>query len=294
MSLPFLKMQALGNDFIVVDDLGKSSALFKSLTDERAKKICDRRLGIGADQILWLRSDETQNYPADEKNDHKNHEIDCEMLILNADGSRAETCGNGLRAVGLYLHRHGPVPWRTEYRVRTAAGLNILKIGSGEVTVDMGVPKVSGELERVEVSGLKALGLDPDSCSYSFRRIDVGNPHAVIFVPDVSKIALDAVGPKIEHHSLFPKRTNVEFVEIVSRTHIRIRVWERGAGATLACGSGACAAAIAAIFDRKVDSSLTVSLPGGDLKLSWDGKSGSSVFQTGPASEMFRGELVFD
>lgn len=269
MSLPFLKMQALGNDFVVIDDLGKSPALFRTLTEERVRKICDRRLGVGADQILWLRHQEG---------------ADAEMLVLNADGSRAETCGNGLRAVGLYLHRYGPSPWRTEYRVMTGAGLAVLKIGFNEVSVDVGAPKVSSEAESVEALGEK----------FSFRRVDVGNPHAVIFVPDVARVALESIGPKIEHHSLFPKRTNVEFVEVLSRTHIRVRVWERGAGVTLACGSGACAAAAAAMVENRVDSNLTVSLPGGDLKIAWDGKKDSSLIQTGPASEVFWGEWASD
>lgn len=290
MSLPFLKMQALGNDFILVDDLSKSSNLFHTLTEESVKRICHRRLGVGADQILWLRAIESRS----EVQAHERGPFDCEMLILNADGTRAETCGNGLRAVGLYLHRYGPTPWRTEYRVLTAAGPAVLKVGFNEVTVDMGIPKVSPKLESIELQGLRSYGLETDKLQYSFRRVDMGNPHAVIFVPDLSKIALRVVGPLIEKSTLFPNRTNVEFVEAISRDHLKTLVWERGAGATLACGSGACAVAAAARFESRTETAVRVSLPGGDLKLEWDGKNTSSILQTGPAIEVFRGELVLN
>lgn len=270
MALPFLKMQATGNDLIIIDDLAKPATTFHTATPEVARKICDRRFGIGADQILWLRE------PSNEK-------ADAEMVILNSDGSTAEMCGNGLRAVGVYLHRHGTKPYQPSYTIQTMAGLQTVEVRSTEIAVDMGVPELSKKAESITAQGQ----------SFEFTRVAFGNPHAVIFVDDVAKIDLEKTGSEIENHSLFPKKTNVEFVQVIDPHTVRARIWERGAGATLACGSGACAAAVVAMERGKVKSPVKVELPGGVLTISWEGQ-GQSVVKAGPAQEVFKGELVID
>ena len=265
MALPFLKMQGLGNDVIVIDDLGKPSSTFNSVTAEFARKICDRRYGIGADQLLWLRDAESKD-------------ADVRMEVLNSDGSVAEMCGNGVRAVGHYLHRYGLRPHQANYVVETLAGLKPVEVRASAIAVHMGVPEVS-QSESLAINGT----------NYDFLPVNMGNPHAVIFVSDVKSVALETVGPLIERHSRFPARTNVEFVQVLSDHEIQVRIWERGAGATLACGTGACAAAVAAFAQGKIKGVVQVKLPGGDLKINWDGP-GKSVVMEGPAQEVFRGE----
>lgn len=270
MALPFIKMQATGNDLIIIDDLAKPVTTFHTATPEVAKKICDRRFGIGADQILWLREPSQEN-------------ADAEMVILNSDGSTAEMCGNGLRAVGIYLHRHGTKPYQPTYTIQTAAGLQTVEVRATEIAVNMGVPELAAKSESLTAQGK----------TFEFTRVSFGNPHAVMFVDDLSKIDLPVIGPEIEKHALFPKKTNVEFVQVIDPHTIRAKIWERGAGATLACGSGACASAVVALERGKVKSPVKVELPGGVLTISWDGK-GKPVTKAGAAQEVFRGELVID
>ena len=174
MALPFLKMQGLGNDVIVIDDLGKPSSTFNSVTAEFARKICDRRYGIGADQLLWLR-------------DAVSKDADARMEVLNSDGSIAEMCGNGVRAVGHYLHRYGLRPHQAHYVVETLAGLKQVEVRASAIAVQMGIPEV-GSSETIAISGT----------NYEFLPINIGNPHAVIFVPDVKTVALETIGPMIE------------------------------------------------------------------------------------------------
>lgn len=270
MALPFIKMQATGNDLVIIDDLAKPVTTFHTATPEVARKICDRRFGIGADQILWLREPSQKG-------------ADAEMVILNSDGSTAEMCGNGLRAVGIYLHRYGTKQYQPSYTIQTEAGLQKVEVRSTDIAVHMGVPEVSPQVEKISVEGK----------SFDFTRVAFGNPHAVIMVDDLSKIDLHQLGPKIEISSLFPKKTNVEFVQVLGPHKIEAKIWERGAGATLACGSGACAAAVIALSTGKVKSPVDVVLPGGTLSIAWEGK-GKPVIKAGPAQEVFRGELMID
>ena len=285
LKLPFVKMQGLGNDFIVIDDIGKVQAIGRrpEVTPELARKICDRRFGVGADQVLWLR-------PAHSR------EMDARMEILNADGSIAEMCGNGIRAIGLYLAKHGPIPNRVIYSIETLAGIKTVQIHGDEVTVDMGAPKLAGGFEST-VSGpgsnvWRGPGekLEVAGRVLEFFEVDMGNPHAVVFVEDVAAVALEEIGPKFEVHSRFPARTNVEFVQVLGPDQIRVRVWERGAGVTLACGTGACASAVAALATGRVQGEVKVDLPGGQLKIVWPGPA-QSVVMAGPAAEVFRGEF---
>lgn len=271
-SIPFVKMQGLGNDFVVIDDETRLSAELLPLTSEIARKICDRRFGVGADQILWLRAPKNKD------------QADVRMEILNADGSTAEMCGNGIRAVALYLQDRHSKKRQDSYRVETLAGvLEVVIQKSGEVAVDMGVPSFGAAGEEIEALGRK----------FGFIEVNVGNPHAVIFVDDVLQVPLESWGPALESHPRFPKRTNVEFVQILSPREIRVRVWERGAGVTLACGTGACASAVAALFVKSLESPLRVHLPGGALSIHWAGP-GKRIQMVGPAKEVFRGEYHWD
>jgi diaminopimelate epimerase len=271
--IPFTKMHGLGNDFIVLDEFDSRVPpdFFKP---ERARFWCDRRLGVGADQILVI------GRPS------RTHAIDqgaqARMDIWNADGSTAEMCGNGIRAVALYLHDHAPMELRgrPSYKIETGAGVLEVSVHGRAVRVDMGAPRLladAPEALRLESEGIE------------FWEVNMGNPHAVIFVPDVSKVDLEKLGPQIEKHARFPKRTNVEFVQVVSKDEILVRVWERGAGVTLACGTGACASAVAAIHSRQTGHVVRVRLPGGVLELAWDGSRKDSVWMTGPAVEVYQG-----
>lgn len=271
-------MHGLGNDFVVIDDLDAVRVGPTPFNAELAIKICDRRLGVGADQILWLKP------PQDPS-------ADVRMEILNSDGSIAEMCGNGIRAVALYYDQKLGGARKCSYRVETLAGLKTVEIQKGaeaslsQVTVDMGPPQLgfSGNLgEELEIQG-KVL---------RFYEVSMGNPHAVIFVKDFSHLAIQEFGPLIEMHPRFPKRTNVEFVRVTGKNQITVKVWERGAGLTLACGTGACASAVAALAIGQVSGEVQVDLPGGCLEISWEGQ-GQSVYMTGPAVEVFRGEILF-
>jgi diaminopimelate epimerase len=268
--IPFIKMQGLGNDFVVIDDLGRPPGLAHAVDAGLARRICDRRFGVGADQVLWIRNPQARG-------------ADARMEILNADGSTAEMCGNGIRAVALHLFRNGPAPGRARYAIETLAGLLAVEVHGDRVRVDMGVPRVgpaAGETLAVDGRTLR------------FVEVNVGNPHAVFFVDDVAAVALERLGPLVENHARFaPARTNVEFVEVTGRGSIRVRVWERGAGVTLACGTGACASAVAALATGRAHGRLTVGLPGGDLLIGWEGE-GKPVLMEGPAEEVFRGEFA--
>ena len=277
MSIPFVKMQGLGNDFVVIDDLGKPWGFCQKIGAEQARAICDRRYGIGADQLLWLKS------PQDPR-------AQARMEVFNADGSMAEMCGNGIRAVGIYLNRLGPShdgASGSRYLIETLIGIFPVVVEGAWVSVEMGLPQLGPGFESEgEVLRLSdGLGVQ----AFRFFEVNMGNPHAVIFSDGpVDQVALEKWGPQIENHSRFVNRTNVEWVEILGPSSIRVRVWERGAGVTLACGTGACAAAVAAIQTGRVNSPVSVTLPGGTLEVSWS--FGSSVVMKGPAELVFRGE----
>jgi diaminopimelate epimerase len=269
-TLSFTKMQGLGNDFIVLDDLEFPPATSGQISSRLAQKLCDRRFGIGADQILWLKKAQSS-------------ENDFRMEILNADGSQAEMCGNGIRAVALYRHS-SQKKQSQEYRIETLGGVKLARVQGSLVSVDMGIPSLGkgfeNQGEEIEVLGKKL----------RFYEVDVGNPHAVIFVDQVESFPVEQFGPEIEKHPRFPERTNVEFVELINPHSIRVRVWERGAGITLACGTGACAAVVASLQTKKTLNPVQVSLPGGELQIQWRGEK-SSIMMEGPALEVFRGQL---
>ncbi|MFZ9595899.1 MAG: diaminopimelate epimerase [Bdellovibrionia bacterium] len=268
--IEFTKMQGLGNDFIVIDEL-RSTFLDRLWVDGSfAQRICDRRFGVGADQILWLKQPHGKG-------------PDARMEILNADGSQAEMCGNGIRAVAIYLNRHH-FQDRLQFEIETLAGLKLVQLRGQKVTVDMGAPTLGGGFPQGE--SLEVMGQ-----SLTFFEVNMGNPHAVFFEgPNLSALRLEELGPQIETHLRFPNRTNVEWVTVENSHRISVRVWERGAGITLACGTGACAAAVAALATARVKTPLEVVLPGGTLQIHWQGGS-SSVQMEGPAQEVFRGQF---
>jgi diaminopimelate epimerase len=284
-TLPFVKMQGLGNDFIVIDGLSvtrpKLLEQIKLLKPEFARRICDRRFGIGADQILWIRPPKSKKAMA-------------RMEVINADGSIAEMCGNGIRAVALYLDElkakkaSGRAARAKIYSIETLAGILSVEVSGEQVRVDMGCPKFGSSTESAW-NGPENLQIDGKSIS--FYEVSMGNPHAVILVENLASYPVEREGGLIEMHPRFPKRTNVEFVQVVNRGKVIVKVWERGAGLTLACGTGACASAVAAIAARKVKNSVEVHLPGGPLLIEWSGDPRHSVFMTGPAQEVFRGAI---
>ena len=257
--LRFTKMQGIGNDYVYVNG-------FEERVDnpgELAKRISDRHFGVGSDGLVLILPSGV---------------ADLRMRMFNADGSEAEMCGNATRCVGKYARDHGIVN-KDVIRLETAAGIKIIRLlfEAGEVrgaTVDMGEPVLAPDLIPVVLAPVTA--------------VSMGNPHAVVFMQGIDDLDLPKLGPLFEHHPIFPKRTNTEFVEVISSTKIKMRVWERGAGETLACGTGACAAAVASVLNGHTGRSLDVELKGGVLHIDWD-KSDDHVYMTGGAVAVFDG-----
>jgi diaminopimelate epimerase len=267
-------MQGLGNDFVVLD----ATACEISLSAPQLRRIADRHFGIGCDQILQVEA-------------RRQADTDFYYRIFNADGGEVEQCGNGARCFVRYVHERG-LTAKTEIRVGTKSGVIVPRLESdGQVTVNMGVPEF--EPARVPFEALER------SLTYELlidgRRLEVsvlslGNPHAIQLVPDVERAPVATDGPLIEGHPRFPQGVNAGFMQVIGRQHIRLRVYERGAGETLACGTGACAAVIAARARGLLDERVTVSTRGGDLGISWAG-DGEPVMMTGPAVTVFEGEI---
>ena len=263
----FTKMQGLGNDYVYVDcTQGAPEDL-----PELARRISDRHFGVGSDGLICI-------FPS-EKTDFR-------MRMFNADGSEGEMCGNGIRCVGKFVYDHGLTD-QTTVRVETLAGVKILRlqVERGQVvsaTVDMGLP-VPQEPRTLQIMGRP----------YQARPVSMGNPHAVVFLDQIDALDLPAIGPAFENHPSFPNRTNTEFVEVLDDTHLKMRVWERGSGETLACGTGACATLVAAALAGKAGRKATIHLLGGDLSVAWSEEDGH-VYMTGPAVTVFEGEWPED
>ena len=263
MRLPFIKMHGLGNDFVVLD--GRTSAL-PALTPGFVAALADRRTGIGCDQVVVLEPSATAALKA---------------RFFNQDGGAVESCGNASRAIGLLVGERAVV--------ETLGGpIEVAPSDSG-ISVDMGEPRF--EWDQIPL----AYPMDTHHMPLAWETLDqptavnVGNPHVIFFVEDCAAVELDRLGPEIEHDAVFPARINVNVATITDRSHIRLRVWERGAGETRACGTGACATAIGAMRRGLVDRKVTVSLPGGDLQIEWT--EAGRILMTGPAIESFRGEF---
>ena len=263
MRTAFIKMHGLGNDFVVLD--GRVDAL-PPMTASLAAALANRHTGIGCDQLILLESSDAADF---------------RMRIFNPDGGEVEACGNATRAVGLLYGRSA--------KIETLGGLLTANPADGGIAVDMAEPRF--EWDAIPL----AYAMDTHTLPLAWEALEnptavnVGNPHVIFFVPDCAAVELDRLGPEIEHDPLFPARINVNVATVLDRSHIRLRVWERGAGETRACGTGACATAIGAMRRGLVERRVTVSLPGGDLQIEWT--EGGRILMTGPATESFRGDF---
>ncbi len=275
MRLGFTKMHGLGNDFILIDTLKHpfvNELSYKELS-ELSYRLCRRRFGIGADQLLLLCPSERASF---------------RMRIFNADGSEVQMCGNGIRCLARYIWDKG-LSDSSPLDIDTLAGIIRPERKGDLVRVNMGEPVFRPEEIPVKSDKVEDLELSTSEGVFKINCLSMGNPHAVILVDDVDKIAVSAIGPVIENHPLFPERTNVEFVQVMNRREIRMRVWERGAGETLSCGTGASASAVITIKKGLTDNMVNVHLLGGDLIIEWE--STRSVFMTGPAETVFEGTI---
>ena len=275
--MKFTKMQGIGNDYVYVNCLQETV----ENPSELAKKISDRHYGVGSDGLIMIN-------PSDK--------ADFEMEMYNADGSRGDMCGNGIRCVAKYVYDYGLTD-KTSISVETLAGIKYLDltVEDGKVVlvkVDMGKPMLRPE--EVPVVSEKEEVIDEpitvDGQEYRMTCVSMGNPHAVVFIDqDVKEFPLETVGVKFENHERFPKRVNTEFVNVLDRHTAQMRVWERGSGETLACGTGACAVAVACALNGLTEDEVTVKLLGGDLQIKWD-REKNTVYMTGPAEVVFDGE----
>ena len=274
MRLKFTKMHGLGNDFVVLDALARPI----TLSSTQVARIADRHFGVGCDQVLLV---EPPRLP----------DTDFYYRIFNADGGEVEQCGNGARCFARYVHDRG-LTAKPEIRVGTAAGVIVPRLQpDGRVTVDMGVPDFEPARVPFDAPARAACyPLELDGRRVEVSALSMGNPHAVQIVADVERAPVALEGPLIEHHPRFPQRVNAGYLQIVSRRRVLLRVWERGAGETLACGTGACAAVAAGVTRGLLDGEVSVATRGGDLGISWAGE-GAPVMMTGPAASVFEGEI---
>jgi diaminopimelate epimerase len=285
MDLTFTKMHGLGNDFVVIDDLDDQI----EFEPEAVAWLCDRHFGIGGDGLILVR-------PATAEG------AEVFMLYYNADGTTAEMCGNGVRCLAKYAVEHGMTEGET-LNVQTLGGIRAVEVavdteGRMEAaTVDMGEPRLAAEsipttLGATEAEAVVSAELRTLHGTFQVTCVNMGNPHAVIWVDDVDEAPVATVGPAIETNPAFPDKTNVEFAQVTDDGAIRLRVWERGVGETLACGTGACAALVAASLAGLVDRDAVIDLPGGELVVRW--AEDGHVYMTGPAEEVFTGVIALD
>lgn len=278
--MKFTKMHGIGNDFVVVEALGEP--LEESRLHDLSRKLNDRKFGIGGDGLLLVLPSKIADF---------------KMRMLNPDGSEAEMCGSGIRCFAKYVHDRKLVS-EPQVKVETLAGVKVLKMqlrgGKVEsVRVDMGAPQLlrseipmrGDDNGRVIAERLKVEGQ-----TFEITAVSMGNPHVIIFEDNVANFAVAKWGPLIENHKSFPQRTNVHFVQVCNNGEIIVRTWERGAGETLACGTGACACAVACVLNNKTGRTITVNMPGGELRIEWLGDN--RVMMTGPAEEVFEGEIT--
>lgn len=275
--MKFTKMQGLGNDYVYVNCFEEKIENPPAV----ARYVSDRHFGIGSDGLIMINPSEVADF---------------EMEMYNADGSRGEMCGNGIRCVAKYVYDYGLTD-KTQISVETLGGIKYLDltVEDGKVVlvkVDMGKPELKSGLIPIISENEKVIDepIEVDGQVYHMTGVSMGNPHTVIYVDDVKNLDLEKIGPKFENHERFPKRINTEFVHCIDRNTVEMRVWERGSGETLACGTGACAVAVASILNNLTDTRVTVKLLGGDLQIEWDQKK-NHVFMTGPAKVVFDGVI---
>lgn len=277
--LHFTKMTGLGNDYIYINCMENN---LKNIP-ELAKKLSDRHFGIGADGLILI------DKPDNDKSDFK-------MRVFNSDGSEAEMCGNGIRCAAKFIHDNGLCE-DDKIAIQTLAGVKRVKLIEGtpgeynEAIVDMGEPifQDNNIPYNIYEAFNKDLDLDVNGEKMRFTVVSMGNPHAITFVEDLDKIDIEKMGSAVENNPIFPNRTNVEFVQIIDKNNIKVRVWERGVGETFACGTGACAAMVASGLNGYTDESVTVGLKGGELKVEW-GKD-NHIYMQGPATTVYEGKI---
>lgn len=275
MNLSFTKMQGLGNDFVLIDARERPFAL----NTAQLQRLADRRLGVGCDQILVIEP------PQDPR-------ARIRYRVFNADGSTAEHCGNGVRCVALYLQQAGVFAGGELMVEINGRSLPLVLEAQGLVRVDMGVPGFEPAAIPLVVTGRQSVyQVELDGTDYAFGAVSMGNPHAILRVADVAAAPVAEVGAALQNHSLFPQRVNVGFMQILDRGHIRLRVFERGAGETPACGTGACAAVAVGRLWRHLDAAVEVELVGGTLHIDWSGSPQESLWMTGPAVRVFEGNI---
>lgn len=273
----FTKMQGLGNDYVYVNGFEEKIAN----PSEMAVKMSNRNFGVGSDGLILINPSE---------------KADFEMEMYNADGSRGEMCGNGIRCVGKYVYDYG-LTEKTQISVETLGGIKYLDltVKEGKVTqvrVDMGTPILTSEKVPVVAEEENAVDIPilVEGKEYRMTCVSMGNPHAVVFMEDIESLEIEKIGPKFENHERFPNRVNTEFVKVLDQKTASMRVWERGSGETLACGTGACAVAVACILGGYTENKVTVKLLGGDLLIEWD-RDQNKIYMTGPAEVVFDGEI---
>jgi len=279
-TVKFTKMHGIGNDFVVVNCLTES--LPEERLEEISRKVNHRKFGIGGDGLILVLPSKVADF---------------RMRMFNPDGSEAEMCGNGIRCFAKYVYDRQLIP-DTQVKVETLAGVKMLKLltrgGKVEaVRVDMGQPRLRrSEIPMRGDDSEKVVGesLKVDGRRFEITAVSMGNPHAILFEDNLDTFDIERYGPQIEDHRLFPQRTNVQFVKVCSNSEIVLRTWERGAGVTLACGTGACAAVVACVLNDRTGKRVNVHLSGGDLLVEWTGDN--RVMMTGPAEEVFQGEIT--
>jgi diaminopimelate epimerase len=277
-NMKFTKMQGCGNDYVYVNCLNEKL----ENAAEVAIKVSDRHFGIGSDGLILIKPSDNADFTMD---------------MYNADGSKSSMCGNGIRCVGKYVYDYGLTD-KQNISIETGAGIKYLDLNVEgnkvvEVTVNMGSPIVEPKLIPVKVTEDNVIGMPITvaGISYEMTCISMGNPHAVVFVEDTKLVDIEHIGPLFENHVLFPERTNTEFIRVVDRNTIEMRVWERGSGETLACGTGACASVYACILNGYTSDIVLVKLLGGELKIHYD-REKNTIFMTGPAVTVFEGDIV--
>lgn len=277
--MKFTKMQGCGNDYVYID--GAAWPVPQEKKPELVRRLSDRHFGVGGDGVIFIN-------PSDK--------ADFEMEMYNADGTRAEMCGNGIRCVGKFVYDKGLTD-KTDITVISAGNLKYLTLFTKDgrvdtVRVNMGAPELTAAL--VPVVNEKEQAVDEpifvQGREYRMTCVSMGNPHAVVFMENVDSLAIEKIGPYFENHERFPRRVNTEFVEVIDRNTVRMRVWERGTGETLACGTGACATVVACVLNGLTQECATVKLSGGELTVTWDKEAGG-VYMTGPAVTVFEGEI---
>lgn len=275
--MKFTKMQGIGNDYVYVNCFQETV----KNPSQVAQFVSDRHFGIGSDGLIMICPSEV---------------ADCKMVMYNADGTQSQMCGNGVRCVGKYIHDKGLTD-KEIVTVETLGGIKALELHLKDglvdtITVDMGEPELVPEKIPVKTDAaiFKEQPVEVLGKTYLITAVSMGNPHGITFVENTTDLDLEAIGPLFEHHPLFPERTNTEFIQVVDDHTLKMRVWERGAGETLACGTGACASLVAAVLTGRTGREATLQLLGGDLFIRWD-EATNHVFMTGPAAFVFDGEI---